>query len=62
MKISKELLKELEELHSQYKKEVLNAEENKLLKANTRKTYLLHNDNFIRWIKGEFQPGGRNKK
>jgi len=60
MKISKELLIKLEELYSQYEKKILKAEEDKCLKANTSKTYLLHSNNFMRWIKDEFQPSERN--
>lgn len=28
------------------------------LSRNARQTYLLHSGNFVRWIKGEFEPGG----
>jgi len=61
MKVSKGLLKKLEELYSQYEKEVPKAEENEYLKVNTRKTYLLHSNNFMRWLKNDFEPGERNE-
>ncbi|MCS5422270.1 MULTISPECIES: hypothetical protein [Psychrilyobacter] len=61
MKVSKGLLKKLEELYSQYEKEVPKTEENEYLKANTRKTYLLHSNNFMRWLKNDFEPGERNE-
>lgn len=61
MKISKELLKELESLYSEYEKEVLRVEKDGYLKESTRKTYLSHSNNFIRWIKNDFEPGEKNK-
>lgn len=61
MKVSKGLLKKLEELYSQYEKEVPKTEENEYLKVNTRKTYLLHSNNFMRWLKNDFEPGKRNE-
>ena len=36
-----------------YKQEVNESE----LKPATRKTYLLHAENFVRWIEGNFTPG-----
>ena len=32
-----------------------------LLKSNTANTYLLHAENFVRWLHGDFDPGGRNR-
>lgn len=55
MKVSKEFFKKLEELYSQYEKEVPNTEKNENLKANTKKTYLLHNNNFMKWLKNDFK-------
>ena len=31
------------------------------LKANTAKTYVLHAERFVRWLHGDFDPGGRNR-
>lgn len=55
MKISKGLLKKLEELYCQYEKEVLKTEEHQYLEANVRKTYLLQSSNFMSWIKEKFE-------
>lgn len=27
----------------------------------SKRTYLLHADSFVRWLRGEFEPGGRRK-
>lgn len=61
MKVDKHIFDEIEKLYQQYEKEVLEAENKGYLQANTRKTYLLHSGNFIKWCNGEFEPGGRNK-
>lgn len=61
MKTSMELINEIERLYQQYEKEVIEAEKCGYLQANTRRTYLLHSGNFIKWCKDQFEPGGRNK-
>lgn len=61
MKCNKEIILQLEELYEAYEKEVLEAEQNGHLMANTRRTYLLHSHNFLKWCKGDFEPGGKNK-
>lgn len=48
-------LKEYEEIVHQKQKEGL-------LKEKTVKTYLLHPSNFVRWCKGDFNPGEKNRK
>jgi len=55
MKVSKGLLKKLEELYCQYEKEVLKTEEHQHLEAKVRKTYLLQCSNFMSWIKEKFE-------
>ena len=60
MRVSKGLLKKLEELYSQYEKEVPKAKEDKYPKENPKKTYLLHNNNFMRWLKHDFESEKRN--
>lgn len=55
--MNNEMYKELEKLLEKYTKEVENSD----LKENTKKTYLLHSRNFVRWIKGDFTPGGTLK-
>ena len=59
MKTTPETLKEIERLFNTYSREVENARASKIIKDNTATTYLLHSGNFVRWIKGEFEPGGR---
>ncbi len=29
------------------------------LAPTTKQTYVLHSENFVRWIEGDFEPGGR---
>lgn len=36
-----------------YKREV----EQSKLKPSTKRTYLLHASNFVRWLQGDFSPG-----
>lgn len=62
MRVSKGLLKKLEEMYSQYEKEVPKGVEGKYLKENPKKTYLLHNNNFMRWLKHDFESGERDKE
>lgn len=54
-------LKKLDQLYSKYEIEVNESQTNGYLKASTSRTYLLHSSNFIKWCKGNFEPGGRNK-
>ncbi|MGC6174221.1 hypothetical protein [Lacrimispora sp. 38-1] len=61
MKVNDKLIKEIEDLYQQYESEVNQANSDGILKDNTVKTYLLHSGNFVRWCRGEFEPGGRNK-
>ncbi|WP_303966571.1 hypothetical protein [Sporosarcina ureae] len=60
MKANKEFQDQLENLLKQYERDVFEAQENGYLKENTSKTYLLHANNFTKWCKGDFVPGGRN--
>jgi len=62
MKVSKGLLNKLEELYSQYEKETPKIEEKKFLKNNSKKTYLLRNNNFMKWLKHDFESGENNKE
>ncbi|WP_028855954.1 hypothetical protein [Psychrilyobacter atlanticus] len=62
MKVSRGLLNKLEELYSQYEKEIPKAKKDKYFKDNPKKTYLLHNNNFMRWLKHDLESGGNNKE
>ncbi|MBD8037071.1 hypothetical protein H9635_09970 [Solibacillus sp. A46] len=56
-----EFIKMLDEKINEYEKLIQTTEKDGLLKSNTSKTYLLHSMNFVRWCKGEFIPGDKNK-
>lgn len=61
MKANAEFIKELENLYEKYENEINEALKQGYLKQNTAKTYLLHSENFIKWCKDNFEPGGKNK-
>jgi hypothetical protein len=58
MRASNEFIKQLEELHQIYEKEV---RETKLV-ASTVTTHLYHSGNFVKWCRGEYVPGARKGK
>ncbi|WP_315795303.1 hypothetical protein [Paenibacillus sp. BIC5C1] len=58
MKVSPELLKQLNEMLDAYTQDVKNSG----LKPSTEKTYLLHANHFVRWCNGDFVPGARLKE
>jgi ABC-type Zn uptake system ZnuABC Zn-binding protein ZnuA len=60
MKASQDFIKQLEELYQTYEQEVRGKSEEGLLTDSTARTYLLHSDNFIKWCRNDFIPGGRN--
>ncbi|MGL5479037.1 MAG: hypothetical protein ACRDCB_08385 [Clostridium sp.] len=62
MNIKKEDIKIIEDALQKYELQVEEASKEGLLKSNAVKTYLLHSRNFVRWCRGEFEPGGTNKK
>lgn len=62
MRVSKDLFEKLEELYSQYEKEIPNAKERKCLKRNMKKSYLLRNNNFMKWLKHDFESREKNKE
>ena len=57
MKISTKAVQEVEEALELYKRVVKAAN----LAENTEKTYVLHSENFVRWLKDDFEPGRRLK-
>lgn len=61
MRAGKETISNIEYLLSTYEKEVKKAYDEGRLKESTMRTYLLHANNFVKWCKGNFEPGGRNK-
>jgi hypothetical protein len=52
--MSPEAIREMESALRRYEQEVEAAR----LRPSTVSTYLLHANNFVRWAKGEFVPGG----
>ncbi|KKM11955.1 hypothetical protein SY88_06070 [Clostridiales bacterium PH28_bin88] len=56
---SEEVLKEIEQLLQEYQVVVGLARREGRLKDSAANTYLLHVSNFVRWLKGDFEPGGR---
>jgi hypothetical protein len=54
-RIPTEVLKEIEAALDRYEADVQAAP----LTPATRKTYLLHARNFVRWLGDDFTPGGR---
>lgn len=61
METDKIILAKIQEVYDRYEKEVEDAEKQGYLKPNTTRTYLLHSGNFVKWCKGEFDPGCKNK-
>jgi hypothetical protein len=57
MTIGSTSLREIELALSEYKDLV----ESSNLTPKTKRTYTLHSENFVRWLKGEFVPGGRKE-
>ena len=60
MRTSKETIKDIELLLEEYEKILIQRNCEGILMPNTVKTYLLHSTNFVKWCKGEFNPGERN--
>ena len=58
MKTDSKTLRLLKELHAKYQLEI----ESCGIKPLSRKIYISHSANFIRWIAGEFKPGAAVKR
>ena len=61
MKISRGSMEEVERALDRYSKELDDLFAKAIIKENTRHTYRLYANHFVRWLKDEFEPGGRNK-
>jgi len=59
MKTDKYILREIERLYDLYQDEIKSLTEKGVIMENTKKTYLLHSNNFVKWCKGEFTPGAK---
>lgn len=56
-KISPDLQRQIEQAFEDYRREV----EASALAEASQHTYLLHAGNFVRWLKGDFEPGARKR-
>ena len=54
MKINRDVSRVITRMLDRYTDEV----ETSPLKANTKRTYLLHAENFVKWLHDDFEPGG----
>ncbi len=61
LRISRSAADEVERALELYRELLSEREQTGVLKESTRKTYLVHSENFVRWLKGEFDPGERNR-
>ena len=61
MKASEDFITQLENLYQSYEQEVRMRATEGTLAENTEKTYLLHSNNFVRWCRNDFVPGGSKK-
>jgi len=61
LKTDPKTYKEIERLFDEYVKEVESLGEQGVLQEQTIVTYLTHSQNFVRWIRGDFEPGSKNK-
>ena len=52
----------MDRLLNEYEKVVEEARTNGLVSTKTAKTYIYHPTNFVRWCKGDFDPGLINRK
>lgn len=62
MKADKETLEKMDKLLNDYIGEVEAAEQEGLLSTSTARTYISHSAEFVKWCKGEFEPGSKNKE
>lgn len=61
MKADPKFIEQLFRLYDEYSKEIEVLQREGWLKDTAANTYLLHSNNFCRWVKGEFEPGAKNK-
>ncbi len=57
MRVSSKTLQEVEEAHREYEKEVQASN----MTPSAKRTYLLHAEHFVRWLKDDFVPGARKQ-
>jgi hypothetical protein len=57
MRVTPACYKEIEAALHKYRQDI----EATNLTRTTKNTYLLHSENFVRWLEGKFEPGSRKK-
>ena len=57
MHVSSKALQEIETALREYEREVQASK----MTPSTKHTYLLHTENFVKWLKGDFVPGARKQ-
>jgi hypothetical protein len=60
MRTSREVINEMTKLYEEYESQIEQLREQGILKDSAARTYLLHSRNFVRWCKGQFEPGSKN--
>jgi len=60
-RISSQPLREVEQALARYREVLAALEQDGVLTKSTEKTYWIHSENFVRWLRGEFDPASRNK-
>ncbi len=61
IRIKRSSLDDVETDLDNYRKLLDELERKGTLKESTRKTFWLHAENFVWWLRGEFDPGERNR-
>lgn len=61
IRINRPALEEVERALEQYRELIAALEAERTLRPSTAQTYMLHAEHFVRWLKGDFDPGTRNK-
>ncbi|MBX3315525.1 MAG: hypothetical protein KF902_01530 [Phycisphaeraceae bacterium] len=62
IRINRSALDEVEKAFEQYQELLATLEADGAIAPNTAKTYLQHSQSFVRWLKGEFDPGAKNQR
>lgn len=57
LQVQPDVLRQVEQALQRYISEVQSTN----LTDSTQKTYILHAEHFVSWLKGEFDPGSRKK-
>lgn len=55
-------IREVERLLGEYEREVESARREGRLADASARTYILHATNFVRWIRGDFEPGSQGPR